>query len=68
MMAGWAQVLQALMAIRAHDVISLNRIPASGTFAVLHELALLQGNLELLLVAVDLKQGRAQQAIRDNAQ
>ena len=52
-----AQVLQALMAVRAQHVIGLNGVTAVGAFAIVHELALLEGHLELLLVTVDLQQG-----------
>ena len=62
-----AQVLQALMAVRAQDVIGLHGIAAVGALAIVHELTLLERHLELLLVAVDLQQGRTQQAVRDNA-
>ena len=62
-----AQVLQTLMTVRAQDVIRLNGVTAVGAFAVVHELALLEGHLELLLVTVDLQQGRTQQAVRHDA-
>ena len=55
------------MAVRAHDVVRFNRVTAGRALAVLHELALLQGYLELLLIAIDLQQGRAKQAVRNDA-
>ena len=66
-MARRAHVLQARMAVRAQDVVVLHRIAAVGALAVLHELALLEGHLELLLVTVDLQKGRTQQAVRHDA-
>ena len=63
-----AEVLQALMTIGAHHVIGLDGITARCALAVFHELSLLERHLELLFVAVDLQQGRTQQAIRDNTQ
>ena len=63
-----ALVLQTLVAVRAQHIIGLDRVAAVGAFAILHELALLQRDLELLLVAIDLQQRRTKQAIRDDAQ
>ena len=48
-------VLQTLVAVRAQHIIGLDRVAAVGAFAILHELALLQRDLELLLVAIDLQ-------------
>ena len=68
MVAGAAEVLQALVAVRAQHEVGLHRIAAVRALAVLHELALLERDLQLLLVAVDLQQRRAQQAVRDDAE
>ena len=68
MVAGAAEVLQALVAVRAQHEVGLHRIAAVRALAVLHELALLERDLQLLLVAVDLQQRRAQQAVGDDAQ
>ena len=68
MVASRAEVLQVLMAIRAHDVISLDRITARCALAVFHELTLFKGDLKLLFVTVDLQQRRTKQAVRDDAQ
>ena len=59
-----ALVLQTLVAVRAQHIIGLDRVAAVGAFAILHELALLQRDLELLLVAIDLQQRRTKQASR----
>ena len=67
MMTARAEVLQARVAVRTQHIIGLDRIAAVGAFAILHELALLQGNLEFLFVAIDLQQGRTKQAVRDDA-
>ncbi len=67
MMAARAEVLQARVAVRTQHVVGLDRIAAVRTLAVLHKLALLQGNLEFLLVAIDLQQRRTKQAVRDDA-
>ena len=55
------------MAVRAQHVVGLDGIAAIRAFAVVHELALLEGNFQFLLVAVDEQQRRAQQAVRDDA-
>ena len=50
-----AQVLKLGMAIWAYYIGNINRIAACGTLSVIHELPLLQGNFELLLISVNLK-------------
>ena len=67
MVAGHAQVLQALMAVRAQHEISLDGVSAVGAFTVLHEFALLERDLEFLLVAIDLQQRRTEQAVGNYA-
>lgn len=66
--AGAAKVLETLVAVRAQHEVGFHRVAAVRALAVLHELALLQRDLQLLLVAVDLQQRRAQQAVRDDAE
>ena len=68
MVAGAAKVLETLVAVRAQHEVGFHRVAAVRALAVLHELALLQRDLQLLLVAVDLQQRRAQQAVRDDAE
>ena len=68
MVAAHAEVLQLGVAVRAQHEVGLDGIAARGALAVLHELALLERDLQLLLVFVQLQQGRAQQAVGDNAE
>ena len=52
MVAGRTEILQAIVAMRAHDIIRFHGVSAVAAFAVLHELATLQGNIERLFIAV----------------
>ena len=63
-----ALVLQLRVAVGAHHVVALYRITASGAFAVLHQLPLLQEYLELLLVAIDLEQRWPEEDVRYRSQ
>ena len=68
MMAGGAKVFKLLMAVRAQNVIGFDGITACATFAVFHELPLLERNFQLLLVTIDLQQWWTEQAIRNDSE
>lgn len=66
MTATGALILQALVAVRAKQVVVLDWVTAVGAVAVVHELTLLESYLELLLLVVDLHQRRTEQHVSDN--
>lgn len=56
------------VAVRAYDVVDINRVSASSALAIIHKLTLLEEDLKLLFIAVDPEHRWPQQYVCNKAE